>query len=278
MDEPTRMQLNQWEIEYIKCDSRKKLLKYIEKYGNTPQNPYLQEAKNRISQKDIPVSLGKQIIKDVGQSITSAGSSSKSNKKDDGDWLKAAAVIIPVAIAIFLGVFISANWRDWVPKNEKPGLQTPSYVSPVVVTTEDEYEAPVETETTTPKETKRNTPSAINPSVGYPGYYPVQPAPNVIYEPHGPTGPDPRWENFYRNAYSEMERQAERDYNSLTNLGAQYQHNGHMEGTTGRDDVYVAQQKSLFRQKQHEMRNLRHEAATKGIQISPSHWENAVVY
>lgn len=83
------------------------------------------------------------------------------------------------------------------------------------------------------------------------------------------------WENYYRNSYERLEQSAARDYESLTNLGARYQYDGEYYGATGRDDPYVATQINQFQQLQHEMRNLRFEAAKKGVHISESHWESA---
>lgn len=86
------------------------------------------------------------------------------------------------------------------------------------------------------------------------------------------------WENYYGTAYSELERQIEREYNSLTNVGTRYNNNnGNPDGTTGRNDPYIAVQLSRFHQKQNDMRNMRNEAATKGIIISASYWESANV-
>lgn len=85
------------------------------------------------------------------------------------------------------------------------------------------------------------------------------------------------WESYYRNQYAEMERQAERDYNSLTNLGARYDNNGKADGFSGRNDPYVASQVADFNQLKSRMRNLRNEAAQKGVDISRSSWEDANV-
>ena len=85
------------------------------------------------------------------------------------------------------------------------------------------------------------------------------------------------WQQLYTGQYAELERQAENQYRSLTNLGARHESDGTPKGTTGRNDPYIASQLAQFSDLQHRMRNLRNEAAQKGVIISASYWENAAV-
>lgn len=152
---------------------------------------------------------------------------------------------------IAFGCYISDNWRDWL----KPNGSTQQVQIPIV--------QPI-----SPKPTPNPSP---NPSPN------PNPTPSPTPDPLPYPQPKPNWEELYRSQYAEMERQAERDYYSLTNLGIRYNNNGTPDGYTCRNDQYVANQLSTFRQLQHRMRDLRFDASKHGVHISQSYLENANV-
>lgn len=87
-----------------------------------------------------------------------------------------------------------------------------------------------------------------------------------------------RWEQFYSNQYTEMERQAENSYNSLISSGFEYNKDGNHVGGVGRRDPYVASQIVDYENIQRRMKNLRNEASQKGVTIMPSKWETIEVH
>ncbi len=46
-----------WELDYIKCHTKKQLRAYVDKYWNEKDNPYLSQAKKRLSQKESSYSI-----------------------------------------------------------------------------------------------------------------------------------------------------------------------------------------------------------------------------
>lgn len=80
--------------------------------------------------------------------------------------------------------------------------------------------------------------------------------------------------------YSNWEKRAKMNYESLTNTGTKYKKNGDdVAGTTGQSlspGNYV-QQKAMLREAQRQMARIRHEASKKGIQINQSEWETVTV-
>lgn len=84
----------------------------------------------------------------------------------------------------------------------------------------------------------------------------------------------------YQSQYNNWERLAERHYNSLTNLGySATSSSGKKHGSAGgrvSSGNYIQMKRSL-REAQSNMRRIRREAATNGVTIAQSQWENATV-
>lgn len=89
------------------------------------------------------------------------------------------------------------------------------------------------------------------------------------------------WETYYRTAYNRWEHHAESTYNSLTNQGIKYtdlsgRPNGNI-GDRGNFGNSSVQLKLNLYDIQKQMRQIRHEAAKQGIDITQSQWEVATV-
>lgn len=84
-----------------------------------------------------------------------------------------------------------------------------------------------------------------------------------------------RWETYYRNAYADWERRVQSSFNSIV----EYKRKNSNNGSTSHNSfgIYTSSMISTFHQEQQEMRKVRQEAQTKGIQISPSSWETATI-
>ena len=84
----------------------------------------------------------------------------------------------------------------------------------------------------------------------------------------------------YQSQYDMWERRAEKNYNSLTNLGySSKSKSGKRSGGTMQSmssGTYVQMKKAL-RDAQREMRNIRQKARKAGVNIVQSHWETATV-
>lgn len=80
--------------------------------------------------------------------------------------------------------------------------------------------------------------------------------------------------------YSNWEKRAQKNYESLTNTGTKYKKNGSdVAGTNGQSlsPTNYVQQKALLREAQRQMANIRHKASSKGIHINQSKWETVTV-
>ncbi len=86
--------------------------------------------------------------------------------------------------------------------------------------------------------------------------------------------------NSYQSMYANWERRAEKNYNSITNLGYSVSNKkGEKSGSAGQGmsgGNYVMMKKS-FREAQKQMRSIRQKAAKEGIQITQSKWETATI-
>lgn len=89
------------------------------------------------------------------------------------------------------------------------------------------------------------------------------------------------WERYYRDQYARWEHRVQSTYNTLTNLGTRGTSSyGNPVGTTGsmgNPGGSLVRMKMTFLDEQKQLRNIRNEAAQKGIHIPQSSWENAVV-
>jgi len=245
-------QYNIWELEFIKCgNSSKKLRNYIIKYKNISENPFVSKAKELMSEND-PV-ISRQNNTEI-----------KALKEFD---FTSVLMLFGFIGFIALSCFISDNWRDWI----KPNTTKDSDIQINIPAVQSIY--PISNPELSPSS---STSPDIVPNL-QPQSYPV-PNPSPYFSSSPQTDQDiNRLDDVYRSQYAEMERQAERDYNSLTNLGIRYNNNGTPDGYTGRTDPYVATQISFFKQLQHRMRDLRFEASKQGVNISQSYWETANV-
>lgn len=92
---------------------------------------------------------------------------------------------------------------------------------------------------------------------------------------------DNRWKDYYQTSYTRWEQHAMSTFNSLTTIGTQYtSKDGDIRGSVGdRGNIgnSTVQLKMNFYDIQKQMRNIRNEAAAKGINISQSQWEDAVI-
>ena len=185
--------------------------------------------------------------------------------------------IVIIGAVIFAIAFLRSCYDDMKSQAIKKRSIYPSVVSPNVKI----YDVtPIEEEK--PKENKNEEENKNGgKSGGYVPNYPVYP--NVINPvvPIEDTRQEElqRWENYYRESYSRYERLAMNQYESLTRkgMGGRYMDNGVPSGYTTRDDVYVANEIHQLQKYQNEMRKIRHEASTKGINIPQSIYENVTV-
>jgi hypothetical protein len=80
--------------------------------------------------------------------------------------------------------------------------------------------------------------------------------------------------------YSNWEKRAKMNYESLTNTGTNYKKNGNdVAGTNGQSlsPTNYVQQKALLREAQRQMASIRQQASSKGIHINQSKWETVTV-
>ena len=86
--------------------------------------------------------------------------------------------------------------------------------------------------------------------------------------------------SYYKTQYSNWERRAEQNYNSITNLGMRAKNKqgdrsgSAMESMSGGNYTLM---KKAFRDAQREMRNIRSKAARNGVSIPHSKWETATI-
>lgn len=241
-----------WGKELNKCSTVEQYNEYIAKY-NDPSNIFLSWAKRR------------------RDSLTSKQDENKRKNKIKLDDIKAYAYcLLMFVLPVVIGIGIRSWYEDYK-ESQKHGIKvhTPSINNSLINShTIDEMENDNDISDNPTNNRDNNTISYPNANIR--GYSPNYPVDDV-------TEDNSRWDNYYRNAYSEMERQAKRDFNSLCNLGSSYEQNGNMYGSTGRNDSYIASQISQFRQLQNRMRDLRYEASQKNVNIQQSYWETAQV-
>lgn len=248
----TQEKYNIWELEFIKCgNSSKKLRNYIIKYKNISENPFVSKAKKLMSENG---------------SVTSHQNGIEIKVLKEFDFIS-VLMLFGVIGLIALSCFISDNRRNWfksnTTKNSNIQISIPA-VKPICPASNTE---PSQASPPSPDIVPNHQPQPYPVSSPYP-YFPSSSQSDQDIN---------RWEDMYRSQYAEMERQAERNYSSLTNLGIRYNNNGNPDGYTGRTDPYVATQISDFRQLQQRMKNLRYEASRQGVNISQSYWETANV-
>lgn len=93
-----------WEIEFLKCQTKKSLQNYISKYENEPENPYVSQARRKLYSSSFPQ------YKD-GSDIENSIGISKNWIKDNIDLLpKVLIIILGLGLAYILEEGVS-NWR-----------------------------------------------------------------------------------------------------------------------------------------------------------------------
>lgn len=254
----TESEFSFWKKELDKCMTVEDYDRYLRLYDN-PSNYYIGQA---ISRRRILINK-----------------KSASNNKSNFDFDDIKSVIfgiLYIAAPVIIGLTLRYFYEEYKDASQNDRSQS-TYQQTTINTTGFKEDEPANNNDDDDYEDDHQDQyrySPNNPTVTYPYNNTPEIQPNNVQDNNDDRS---RWDTFYRNQYAELERQAERDYESLTHMGARYNNNGTPDGFTGRDDPYIAQQIYYFRQKQHEMRNLRHEAATKGIIISESVWESANV-
>lgn len=233
-----------WEIEYLRCSTKNSYKKYINKYKNIPENPFVQEAINKVkSNESHPLS-------------------------DNSTKVKPLSIVIPLVSVLFIGgsyLLYNNRYSLFYKSNDGSGNSFIK-ITPTLPTIN-------------PKPITEPSPSPSPNTAPYPQPY-TEPSQYVNPSPYHTPTPKPEanpYEEMYRSQYAEMENQAQRDYNSLTNMGFRYRDNGSPDGYTGRTDPYIASQIATFKQLQHRMRDLRFEASKQGVNISQSQWETAII-
>lgn len=282
-----------WELEFLKCHSKDDFRKYVDKYKNTPENPFLRQAEIKLSEPKKSAPSEKKGA--AGGSDSPKGAEVMSFFRS-ADFLK----LVGVGVAIVIGIFLVTSIRDGLRDNMHESQQKEflakmdlerEYAEKYRNHLEDlmaEHERKIEEinqkysdlkkrKSSSSGSTSTSTSSASSTSSSA-SYY--QPKPTNVYVGNSGSGwqnqnssmreDNSRWVNYYNETYSRMTRTAESAYKSLTNLGSTWTDRGERYGNTGRDDLWVGEQINIFKKLQHDMRSLRHEAATKGITISES--------
>lgn len=256
--------LNQWEIEFIKCNSKKQLENYVNQYSHCPQNPFIEQAKNKLNSKH------------YSHSVFSGDTNFKSTICFFGILV---GVIVVICGLLKYDVINFSTSNGEIQSNSIKHPHSPNYPF---------SSEPYSDETTSNSDYSSNPspqPQSQPDNTSSP-YIVVTPQNSVIYPPSDPQPVEDNssWENYYREAYASLERRAESTYNSITLLGSRSNINGNPYGTSGANgdspvELNAASQMiRTFHNCQHEMRDLRFEARKKGVEISPSRWETAEVH
>lgn len=269
-----------WELEFIKCQSKKALKNYINKYKCIPTNPYVKQAEEQLRKL---YSSNTNITKDelnINHDIISIFRSK--------GLYASIGILAGIVAVIFIVPSIKQGILDNYHKQQHERFEAQLNARQRVIEENNarfdkwlsEYKEQCSKigakEASTPKTQADYPTGQILNEPSYPSNSGYENS-HMEYN-YNPTSPsDDRWSSFYRESYNRMASLAEDSYKSLTSLGGMWEQNGTQHGVTGRDDVWIGQQIYYFKKMQHDLRDIRHEAATKGISIQEAPVESYVI-